>query len=175
MVQEIEIKAILSDDKYDELRTTLPKRFKKITEDKITTVRFRPNDVRVRHSDKFNELVVKDGDPTIISREDTTINIQDVEDCKKMIQLLQHLGFKPDPPRTKTKEEFVLKYKDQEYILSLQSVPKFAKILEAEIITESHNDKHVATLKRILTDLGCEPIEQEDFKARIKEYIEENK
>ena len=27
-------------------------------------------------------------------------------------------------------------------------------------------------MKKILLDLGCEPIEPEDFKARISEYIE---
>ena len=175
MVHEIEIKALLSEEKYEQLKKVLALRYKKVNEDTITTVRFRPKDIRVRYSDKINELVVKEGDPTIFSREEVCINLGSNEDARQMIALLRNIGFKDDPSWIKTKQEFVTKLNGHEYTLSLQHIPNFAYILEAEILCEERDDMiHVPNLKKILKDLGCEPIEPQDFMEKIDEYRKNN-
>lgn len=170
---EIEIKALLTKEKYDELRLLLPQKFKKINEDVITTVRFKPKDVRVRYSDKIKELVFKDADPTTFSRKEVTIDLKDMEDCHSMVALLKELGFKDDPSWIKKNEEFVCNFNGFDYVLSLQFIENFAYLLEAEILAED-DKKHIPNLKHIISSLGCQPIEPDDFKAKIEEYIKNN-
>ncbi|MDQ7780680.1 MAG: PAS domain S-box protein, partial [Planctomycetota bacterium] len=54
--------------------------------------------------------------------------------------------------------------------LSLQDIPNFAYILEAEVMSDEP-DMHIPNLKRLISSLGCEPIEPEEFKEKINEYI----
>jgi adenylate cyclase class IV len=170
-MKEVEIKALLNEDKYRYLKGLLPARFRKINEDNVTTVKFRPTDVRVRYSDKVKEVVWKDTDPTELSRKEVSINLNSVEDCHKMIALLDAAGLQQHPSWTTERADFVCEMGDHEYILSLQHIPNFAYILEAEIMTEEP-DKHIPNLKKILTTLGCEPLDADEFKAKIKDYIE---
>ena len=175
MVREVEIKALLSEQKYGELCELLPKKFTKVNEDVITTTRFRPNYILVRHSDKIREIVFKDGNPTSVSRNELSINLKDRGDCEKTIALLKQLGFKNDPAWVKRKQEFVCKYGGFEYTLSLQHVENFAYLLEAEIMLEEEDDAlHVENLKKVLESLGCQPIEPDEFNARIAAYVENN-
>jgi adenylate cyclase class IV len=174
MVQEIEIKALLSKEKYEALLKTLPQRFKQIEQDSITTFRFRPKDIRVRYSSKLFELVMKDGDVTDVSRVEHTINLKDEDACKKMISALRFLDFKDDPSWMKHKSEFVCNFKGHDYVLSLQHIENFAYLLEAEIIMDKHDDLHVQNLKELLKSLDCEPINTEEFKAKIQDYISNN-
>jgi adenylate cyclase class IV len=171
MVQEIEIKALLTEEKYDELKRTLPLKFRKINEDSITTIKFKPKDVRVRYSQKLREVVFKDGDPTIYSRNEISINLGSIDDCRKMVALLEEMGLEQEPSWTKEKQEFLCEFNGNEYTLSLQFIPNFAYIIEAEIMADESGE-HINNLKKLLLSIGCEPIEPADFKARIKEYIE---
>lgn len=57
MVQEVEIKALLTEQQYNELRDSLKKQHKAINQDEITTFRFRPKDILVRWSNKIKEIV----------------------------------------------------------------------------------------------------------------------
>ncbi len=169
-MKEIEIKSLLTREKYDSLKEILPQKFKKINEDSITTVRFKPKDIRVRFSDKINELVFKDGDPTTFSRNEISINLKDRDECQKMISLLRHIGFNDDPAWIQHKHEFICEHNGHEYTLSLQHIENFAYLLEAEIIADSE-EQHISNLKQILTDLDCTIIDAEEFKAKINEYI----
>jgi adenylate cyclase class IV len=169
---EIEIKSLLTRDKYEELKGILPARFRLINSDSITTVKFRP-DVRVRYSDKLNEVVFKDGDPTHYARNEICINLGGRDDCLNMVRMFRSLGMEEEPSWKKHKQEFVLARDGNEYTLSLQHIENFAYILEAEIMSDDA-EKHIPILKDILEDLGCEPIEPADFKARINDYIRKN-
>jgi adenylate cyclase class IV len=171
---EIEIKALLTEEQYNELRAILNNRYEKIEEDEITTFRFRPHDVRVRFSHKINELIYKSDDPTTHSREEITVNLAGREDALRAMEILHALGFKPDPSWLKRKEEFLYKYNDYEYTISLQYIERFAWLLEAEIIADANQELHIRNLKHILSSLGCEPIDPEDFKKRIQQYIVKN-
>ena len=97
-MQEVEMKALLTEEKYRYLKTLLPHKFRKINEDNITTVKFLPQDVRVRYSDKFREVVFKGtDDPTELARQEISIPLHTVEDCEKMIDLLKGLGLQQHP------------------------------------------------------------------------------
>jgi adenylate cyclase class IV len=169
-LKEIEIKALLTKEKYSELKSALPKRFKKINEDNITTIKFKPHDVRVRYSEKLREVVFKDTDPTKLSRKEVSINLASIEDCHNMISLLKELGMEQHPSWTTRKDEFVCEVDGNEYTLSLQDIPNFAYILEAEVMSDDP-DRHIPNLKKVISSLGCEPIEPEEFKEKINEYI----
>ncbi len=171
MTKEIEIKALLSEQRYDHLRQILPQKFRKINEDRITTIKFKPRDVRVRYSDKLREVVFKDTDPTKFSRKEISINLKDIDDCHNMVSLLTEMGLEQHPSWTTTKEEFICETGGHEYTLSLQHIPNFAYILEAEIIADDA-DVHIPNLKYILSSLGCEPLDAVEFKKKINEYIE---
>jgi hypothetical protein len=170
MVKEVEIKSLLTEDKYKYLKTLLPHKFTKIDEDKVTTIKFRPADVRVRYSDKMREVVFKGkDDPAAIERNELSISLKDQEDCDKMISLLEGVGLSQHPSWTTHKQEFILTLDEHEYTLSLQHIEKFAYILEAEILTDNP-EKHIPKLKSILSGLGCEPIDPEDFREKVEEY-----
>lgn len=167
---EVELKAILTKDKYRYLKTLLPHRFKQVNQDKITTVKFRPHDVRVRYSDKLREVVLKDADPTKVTRKEITIPLATMDDCHNMIALLDSLGLQQHPSWTTERADYTHEMGGHTYTLSLQDIPNFAYILEAEIITDEP-DKHIPNLKKILTNLGCEPLDADEFKTKIKEYV----
>jgi hypothetical protein len=171
MLKEVEIKALLTEEQYKELKTTLPQMFKRINSDKITTIKFKPHDVRVRYSDKINEVVFKDGDATTYARNEISINLKDRADCHAMVKLLTELGMEQHPSWTKEKNEFIYPFDGQEYVLSLQHIENFEYILEAEIMSDEP-DRHIPNLKKILSSLGCEPIDPDQFKAKINEYIQ---
>ncbi|MBI5881305.1 hypothetical protein HZB90_04200 [archaeon] len=169
-MKEIEIKALLTAEKYSELKSALPKKFRKINEDNITTIKFKPQDVRVRYSEKLREVVFKDTDPTKVSRKEVSINLAGIEDCHNMVSLLKELGLEQHPSWTTKKDEFACTMDGNEYVLSLQDIPNFAYILEAEVMSDDA-ELHIPSLKRIISSLGCEPIEPEEFKEKINEYI----
>lgn len=169
---EIEIKSLLTKEKYDELKGLLPVRFKLVNSDSITTVKFRP-DVRVRYSSKLNEVVFKDGDPTHYARNEICINLGSKDDSLNMVRMFRSLGMEEEPSWQKHKDEFSLEKGNDDYTLSLQHIENFAYILEAEIMSDDA-EKHIPVLKGILQELGCEPIEPADFKARINDYIRKN-
>jgi CYTH domain-containing protein len=170
MLKEVEIKALLTEERYRYLKTLLPHKFTKINEDTVTTVKFKPTDVRVRYSDKMREVVFKGKDnPSAIERNEFSISLKDMDDCNKMIALLEGIGLSQHPQWTTHKEEFILTLDDHDYTLSLQDIPNFAYILEAEIITDEP-EKHLPKLKKILSGLGCEPIDPQDFNRKVEEY-----
>ena len=172
MVQEIEIKALLTKDKYNYLRTLLPHRYTKINEDNVTTVKFRPKDVRVRFSDKINEVVFKDTDPTKFSRKEISIGLKGIDECNAMIELLKAVGLEEHPRWTTQRADFICEHEGHEYTLSLQHIPNFAYILEAEALCDSDDpEKHIPNLKRMLSSLGCEPLDPDEFRQKIQEYI----
>jgi hypothetical protein len=171
MTKEIEIRALLTKEKYEQLKSLLPQKFKQITEDKVTTIKFQPPDVRIRFSDNFQEIVYKSGNSTHDSRKEISVKLNSKEDCEKMIEILRNTGLKEEPQWFQHKQEFLY---DNKYTLSLQHIKNFAYILEAEIIDEDET-LHLPILKQILTNLGCEPIDKEQFKVKIEEYIKNNK
>lgn len=173
---EIELKALLSKEQYNRLYNGLPQKMKLINEETIHTTRYRPGDVRLRHSDKMSEVVCKEGDPTKIARKEVKIPLSSKEKIGYFSQLFALLNFQPDPPWTKHKREFEYKFNGFTYIVCLQNIQNFAYILEVEFLSKT-NDSHIhePNLKAIIKELGCKPISPKDFLDRMKKYIEENK
>jgi len=172
---EIELKALLSEEKYKKLTDELPKKMKKINEEIIFTTRYRPGDIRLRHSDKTIEIVCKEGDPTKISRKEIVLPLPTKEYLEHFAQALEMLDFTFDPPWEKHKQEFMHKHKGYEYVVCVQHIKNFAYILEVEFLSEN-DDAHIhePNLREIIESLGCEPINPEDFSKKIKAYIKKN-
>jgi len=176
MVFEIEMKALLSEEQYNQLKQELPQRMCQINEDTIHTTRFRPGDVRLRHSNKIKEVVCKEGDATTVSKKEISLVLPTTEHLEKLAQIFEILGLKSYPSWISHKQEFEYEFNGYNYVVCLQHIENFAYILEVEFISED-DDKHIhePNLKAIIKELGCEPINNEQFSEQIKKYIEENK
>ncbi len=171
-MKEIEIRALLDKEKYEQIKKELEETYEKKNEDTITTVKFKPKDIRIRYSEKLQEIVFKDKDPTSLARKEITVNLQNKTDCFEMIKLLGEFGLEQDPSWKTIKQEFTHEYNGINYTLSLQHIENFAYILEAEILADQEDEeKHISNLKHILKNLKCEPIEPEEFKQKIKAYV----
>ncbi|MBW2965026.1 hypothetical protein KY363_06220 [Candidatus Woesearchaeota archaeon] len=170
MPKEVEIKSLLTEDRYRYLKTLLPHRFTKINEDSVTTIKFRPTDVRVRYSARMREVVFKGkDDPAAVERPEFSIPLKDMDDVDKMVKLLENVGLSQHPSWTTHKEEFATSIDGHDYTLSLQHIENFAYILEAEAMTDEP-ELHIPKLKKLLSGLGCEPIDPDDFVERVNEY-----
>lgn len=173
---EIELKALLTQEQYDRLLKELPARFQKINEDTIHTTRFRPGDIRLRHSPKILELVCKHGDVTRLSRREVVLPLPSRGHLNHFSDILEMLKFTPDPPWIKHKQEYLCHRDGFDYVICLQHIEKFAYILEVEFLSErDDSDVHGPNLRAIIEELGCEPINPESFSERIKKYIADNK
>jgi adenylate cyclase class IV len=174
LTHEIELKALLTEEKYKELIGKLSS-FKLINEDTIHTTRYRPGDIRLRFSDKMFEIVEKQGDPTQISRKEIITKIAGKEEFEAKKKELEESGFKADPSWIKHKKEFAYPYNGFEYIVCLQHVENFAYILEVEFMADKDDvELHEPNIRAIMMRLGVELIEPEEFKNKIDEYIKAN-
>ncbi len=172
---EIEMKALLTEEQYIMLVQKLPAISKEINIETMHTTRFRPGDLRVRHSEKRNEIIFKDGDATTLSRKEITIPIESKEQLDKFEMMFKMLKYQADPSWTKHKKEYEYEYKGVTYVFSLQNIQNFAKILEVEVMADSDQaDLYEDNMKAIIRDLGLEPINKEEFKEKIKDYIKNN-
>ena len=172
---EIELKSLLTKEQYNRLYDELPRNMKVINRETIHTTRYRPGDVRLRHSDKTIELVGKQGDATQICRKEIKIPLASKEKMDHLAQVFALLNLQPDPPWTKHKIELEHKYNGFTYIVCLQHIENFAYVLEVEFLSptdDSHT--HEPNLRAIVKTLGCEPIEPKDFLNKISEYIKQN-
>lgn len=173
---EIEMKALISEDIYNHLRRELPLKYPKVTEETTQTLRFRPQDIRLRSSDNGKyEFIYKEGDPTTLSRREIIVPLPSQTALENMKIILSSLGFKPDPPWTKHKLEILRGLNGFNYIICVQHIENFAYLLEVEHISSKDDSQiHRPNLVKIIEDLGCIPIDPKDFSARISEYIAEN-
>jgi hypothetical protein len=168
---EIEMKALLSKAKYDELFTYLKRNFNQTNEDTIYTTRFLPNDLRLRFSNKLFELVYKDGDATTISRKEIVIKLKSKEQIVFLTKILQLENYKSDAPWRKHKLEFDYEYKNFIYCLCLQNIENFGYIFEVEYLSKTNDVAiHEPNIREIMTQLNCEVIEPINFKEKISEY-----
>lgn len=169
------MRAVLTQQKYEELKKLLPSKFKQINSDVITTVRFRPKDVRVKYSNKGCEFVYKDEDVMKFSRNEVTVKLAGEKDGKAMEEALNRLGFSNDPPWIKEEHDFACEFEGHTYSLCLQHIKNFAYVLEAEIVCEKNEEElHVPILKKLLASIGCEPIGIQEYRAMINDYIRKN-
>lgn len=173
---EIELKSLLTEEQYRKLKENLPQRMKVINLETIHTTRYRPGDVRLRHSDKTLELVGKQGDATQICRKEIKIPLASKEKIDHLAQVFSLLELQPDPPWTKHKVEFEHKYNGFTYIVCLQHIENFGYILEVEFLSPNDDSRiHEPNLRKIIDELGCKPIEPQEFSKKIEEYIKQNK
>jgi hypothetical protein len=173
---EIEMKSLLTKQQYDDLFNELPKKMKHFNEETIHTTRYRPGDLRLRYSDKTIEVVCKEGNPTTISRREVQIPLSSMNHLEYFAKMFELQGMKADPFWIKYKNEFEYFLNGFTYIVCLQDIKDFAYLLEVEFLSKTNDAKiHEPNLRRIYDELGCEPIEPEDFSSRIQAYIDAKK
>jgi adenylate cyclase class IV len=173
---EIEIKSLLTEDKYNQLLGYLKENFRMIGKDSIHTIKFLPGDIRLRKSGKIKEVVCKEPDVTKVGRKEIKIPIADDEDFDAMQEMLLMLGLELEAEWIKHKTEFIFPYKGYDYTVCLQHIENFAYILEVEFIADVNNFfTHEPNIREIIRELGCEPINPIEFLKRVDEYREQYK
>ena len=121
------------------------------------------------------EIVCKEGDPTKICRKEIVIPVSTKNELDHYEQICILQGMEPDPPWVKHKHEFEYQLGGFTYNICIQDIKNFAYLLEVEYISEKDDSLiHEPNLRKIITDLGCDPIDPKDFSERIKRYISEN-
>jgi adenylate cyclase class IV len=178
-IYEIELKSLLSKEQYENLISELPKKMKLLSEERIHTRKFNSSlkdDIRLRCSEKRFELVHKNGHVADITRKENTIKLSSKKEIDNFASLLTTLNFIEDPSWVTYRTDFEYSFSDNIYSISLQYIENFAYILEVEagITDENKINYYEEKIKEIILELGCEPINSEDFSERIKKYIKEN-
>ena len=143
-------------------------------------MKFRPNgtgDVRLRYTDKRFEVVCKDGGATSVARKEVTIPLKSKEEVDNFAKLFKALGYPEDPSWVTHRKDLEHEHEGHTYSVCLQHTENFARILEVEIIANDKEEEkiHEPKIRAIISSLGCAPIDNQEFKAKIKKYIEENK
>ncbi|MBC8495880.1 hypothetical protein H8D36_07020 [archaeon] len=176
---EIEMRAVLSKEKYEELARELPKKVKLINQETLITEKFlekeKQIDIRFRHSEKRFEIVCKKGKDATMSRQEITIPLISKKEGEHFLKILELLELKRVPPWTTHRNDYEYEFKDYNYSVSLQHVENFEYILEVEYFGEEH-EKEVQEpiLKEIIESFGCKPTSEEEIRKKVKQYIKEN-
>ena len=173
---EIEIKALITKEMYEQFALVLPKKYKLLSEETTMTFRYRPYDIRLRSSDKETyEFIYKEGDPTTLSRKEIIVPLPSEQSLKNMRIVLSNIGFKQDPPCKKHKIEVEYPFNGFNYIVCAQHIENFAFLLEVEHLSDKDDSQiHRPNLVQIIENLGAKPINPEDFSQKINEYIAKN-
>ena len=171
---EIELRAVISEDKYAELCSHLPSIMNLLNKESLHTRKFKKDgdDIRLRNSENRCEVVHKNGLATDLTRKELTINLSSVAELNSFATLLANLNFTEDAPWITHRRDFEHSFKNQIYAISLQHTENFAHILEVEFMAEGPEDEveHEQNIREIISSLGCEPVNKEEFLEKIKLY-----
>ncbi|MDD5341519.1 MAG: hypothetical protein PHC97_03755 [Patescibacteria group bacterium] len=177
---EIELKAILSEEKYNELKEYLNSndKFKLINTESIYTDFWKDkdrNDLRLRHSDKTIEFVFKKGLITKICRREIKIPLQSMDHFKHWELVLDSMMTNNRERGTlKHKQEFVYEFKGYKYVICLQFIEQLARLLEVEFLAEREEESaiHEPNLRMILAELGLALLDGDKYMARVHDFID---
>jgi hypothetical protein len=172
-MHEIELKALLTKEQYDNLISKFNSELEKINEESLHTIAFIPQDIRIRYSEKRRELIYKDKECTNIKRKEIIVNLENEEDISKLRDIFLSLNLEEVPPWVTHRNEYYYNFNNEVYTLCLQHTEKFAYILEVEIMAENH-EIHEDNIKEIISSFGLTPVNNEEFKEKIQEYIRDN-
>lgn len=175
---EIELKAILDKEKYEELKQRLnsdPK-YKLINTETIKTTFYKADaektDVRLRQSDKTIEIVYKRGLMTRICRREIKIPLTSLEKLEYFIQIFDALPMEKQRSTIKHKQEFVYHFNGYDYVICLQYLEELAYIMEVEYLGETEEESaiHEPNLHAILAELGLALIDGAKYTQRVNDY-----
>jgi adenylate cyclase class IV len=176
---EIELKAILTEEKYNELKKHLNSndKFKLINTESIHTDFWKDkdrNDLRLRHSDKTIEFVFKKGLITKICRQEIKIPLLSMDYLMHWELVLDSMMTNNRERGTmKHKQEFIYEFKGYKYVICLQFIEKLARLLEVEFLAEREEESviHEPNLRMILAELGLTLIDGDKYMARVMDYV----
>lgn len=176
---EIEMRAVLSKEKYDSLLKELPEKMELVKNETLITEKFlekeKQIDIRFRHSKKRFEIVCKKGKDATVSRQEITIPLISKKEGEHFLKILELLELKRVPPWTTHRNDYKYEFKEYKYSVSLQHVENFEYVLEVEYFGEEHEKKvQEPILKEIIESFGCKPTSEEEIRKKVKQYIKEN-
>lgn len=175
---EIELKAILSKEKYEEINKILNsnQKYRLFNTETIKTTFYKSdgekNDIRLRKSDKTIEIVYKRGLMTKICRQELRIPLVSVEKLEYFGRVFDALPLEKQRPTIKHKQEFSYHFNGYDYVICLQYLEELAYILEVEFLGESEEESkiHEPNLHAILKELGLSLIDGEKYTKRVNDY-----
>jgi adenylate cyclase class IV len=175
---EIELKAVLNRDKYQQLDKILKSdpKYKLINTETIKTDFYKADaertDIRLRHSDKTVEIVYKKGLITKICRQEICIPLQSLEELDYFRLLFNDLPLEKQRRTIKHKQEFNYRFNGYDYIICLQYIEELAYILEVEYLgkSEAESKIHEPNLQAILAELDLSLLDGEKYLKRVEDY-----
>jgi len=166
---EIEVKAELSFEKYAELEEKL-KQYRLLLEQEVHTIRYGPEDYRLRKEGNDFAVVIKEGNITNYVRREIRFDIskETYEDAKIKFDN-EKSSF---PPWIKRKKEYLFKKNGFDYTICLQHIIDFGYILEVERLSEKDDSEiHIPNIIAIMEELWVKPIDKTDFLEKTQNYI----
>ena len=170
---DIEIKCLITEEKYNQLVEYLNKNFRLEKEYTTYSTKFVPGDVRLYKTGDEMHVVCKEQDLSKVGRKEIKIPVANEEDFNAMHDLFIMLGLKQAPSWIKHKKEFIFPYKGYNYTVCLEHIEGFGHILKVVILSDTNNFyAHEPNIKDIIKELGCEPVNPVQLLQKVKEFEE---
>ena len=166
---EVELKVIISEEKYKELLEFFNKEGEFVKKDYQETYYFEGDeDLRIQKNDYFGKIVWKSGKIHDHHREEIEVKF-DKEDFEKMEKLFGFIGYLVEIKWFRNRHEF--KWKDID--ITVDNTKGYAHIIELEkMSTEENKLKTEELLKERLKELGLELTLREYFDTKFNYYKE---
>jgi adenylate cyclase class IV len=172
---ELELKALLTEEKYNSLLELLSKNYTKVNDDIIYNKRYRPGDIRLRYSNRVYELVKKELLTDIASKK-IVFKFEDKEEFEAMQDVFDSLQLQSDPISLKHNQEFHFPIEQYAYTICLQDIKNFTYFIEIKIQVDDENFLvHELNIKSIFKKLNLEPTSPKELSNEITKYILKNK
>ncbi len=172
---ELELKSLLTKEEYDFLLADLSKDYIKLDDDIVYNKRYRPGDIRLRHSNRVFELVKKDLINEYVCKK-TVFSFDNKDDFDKMQDVFDNLQLISEPTSIKHNQDFRFDLDGYNYIISLQDIKDFTYFIEIKIQIDDENFiLHEMNIKSIFKRLNLKPINPKEFSTLIAQYVLKNK
>jgi len=166
---EVEVRAFISKERYEELLVFFSKEGELLNEDEQETHYFDcVEDVRIQKNKFFSKIWMKKGVLHDEHREETEIKLGK-EEFPKLQVLFQTLGHNVDIKWFRTRHEF----KWQDINVCVDYTKGFGYILELEKMSDEQNkDAALELIKQKLADLNIRHTPKEEFNKQYNFYKE---
>ncbi|MFH1510963.1 MAG: CYTH domain-containing protein [Candidatus Woesearchaeota archaeon] len=164
---EVEIRSLITKEKYLELKKFLDKNAKLTAKDHQETIYFKArHDLRIQKNNTCSKIWMKKGKIHDEQREETEIRFER-DDFEKILQMLLDLGFEIDVKWIRER----LTYFWEGIDVMLDDTKGYGQIIELEKkATEGDKDAVLDLLKSKLEELGIKQTPRDEFDKKLSEY-----
>ncbi|MBX4196347.1 CYTH domain-containing protein [Candidatus Pacearchaeota archaeon] len=166
---EVEIRSLISQDKYDELISFFKQNSEFLGEDYQETHYFDSDqDLRIQKNNTFSKVWLKKGKIHDDHREEIEIKCKK-EDFEKLESLYHALGYKVSIKWFRNRHSFDW----NGIVVALDHTKGYGHIIELEILSDEENkEKNLKLLKEKLASLNIPLTPKEQFDVHFKNYKE---